>query len=187
MKNLKISLASALLFTLSLGTVMAQEVSSVTITPSKKGETSTQVISTIESDLNGIKPIENGLGFIKRLPTRWKITQEQLDQYGSSENTQFIEVVAKSDNEIQTATYDAKGNLVKLREVIINSPLPPAATDVISKKHNDWKILGNIEVINSASRKTDYIKVKMANGKKRKALFFSITGVELDNHLKPIN
>lgn len=186
MKTTKVALASALLLSLGLGTAMAQEISTVTIVPSAKGENAVTVISDLEKDFNEVKPIENGLVFLNRLPTRWKITQEQIEEYGRNSDAQFIEVVTKSDKETQTAVYDLAGNLVDLKDVIINVPLPKTATQIINRKYNDWKVLSNVEVVNTASRKTDYIKVKMEEGAKKKALFFDVEGNELNNRLNPI-
>ncbi|WP_435355896.1 hypothetical protein [Emticicia sp. SJ17W-69] len=184
MKTLKTPLVSALLL-LSFGS-MAQGISQVTIAPSKNGENASAVITKVENDLNEVKPIEKGLAFMKTYPTRWKISQEQLEAYGKSDETTFTEVTTKADNETLTAVYNTKGELVKLKEVIINQPLPQSATDVINTKYNSWKVLGNIEVFNSESRKPDYIKVKLSEGIKRKVLFFDINGHELNHLLKPI-
>lgn len=187
MKTLKTSFASAFVFFVALGSVFAQNISQVVIASSPDGEKGSTVISKVEKDLQEVKPIEKGLGFMKTYPTRWKIAQEQIDTYGKGYDNTFTEITTKSGDETQTAVYNSNGEMVQFKGMVVNKPLPQAAMDVIINQYNDWKILGNVQVFNSESRNPDFIKVKLAEGMKRKTLFFDLDGKKLNRFLKPVN
>lgn len=178
--------AMGLLFACAITGASAQKSSTVILTPDKAGVPISNVTATLESDFNESQPLDKAMAPFAHLPLHWKITQEQFNEYSNGDHPTFIEITASSGDLKQVAYYNAKGDLVRFIETGMNLPLNDKILQSINSSYPDWQITGNKSHFDSEKRNADYYKVMLSKGKERKAAYFSMEGIEINHHLRPI-
>jgi len=75
------------------------------------------------------------------------------------------------------AVYNASGNLVRMREVLINVELPIKISDAIAKsQYKDWNIGKDKELITVGQEHVKHYVVRLTKGEKKKTLFIDEKG-----------
>ena len=180
MKKLPFTL---LLLVLAFSIATAQdpiETESVTIQKVKRGEVPAVVLTAFEQDFPGGKAIEYSLMPLKTYKSQWVVTPAANNDDFNGMKPDYYDIYCKGSNFVTHAIYNANGKLLKFSEKVTDAALPTSITQSISAgAYKDWVIVGDKEIVNTASKKPDYYRVKLEKGHHHKYLYFDTDGKQL--------
>ncbi|MDJ1466302.1 hypothetical protein QNI19_21385 [Cytophagaceae bacterium DM2B3-1] len=153
----------------------------ITIKKVPSGETPTDEINAFLKDFPNEVITKNTLQPLDTYTKNWKVVDTRSSDYRAGQSADYYQVDTRSNHTVTHSIYSKDGRLLYFSEKTKNGELPAVITNTLEKDYKGWKIVSEKEMIHS-SKKPDYYKVVIENGKYKRTLFFDLEGKFLKEH-----
>lgn len=149
------------------------QISKVALRPAEKGTAPQVVLDSIKKAFPA--PISQTLTSITatRYGQLWDV---EVSPASEMESPYYYQVAIKNPDGRYLAIYDKDGNLLKVKQVLKNTPLPEPVNRTLSTKYEGWSLLDKEERITTGKKFSNDYKVLLKKGIIKKAVFLDHEG-----------
>ncbi|SKB63688.1 hypothetical protein [Daejeonella lutea] len=149
------------------------QIAKVALRPADKGTAPQVVLDSIKKAFP--EPISQTLTSITaaHYGKQWNV---EISPASEQEQPYYYQVAIKNEDGRYLAIYDKNGNLLKVRQVLKNTPLPEEVSRTLSTKYQGWSVLDKEERISSGKKFSNDYKVLLKKGILKKAVYFDEGG-----------